>query len=97
MRAGDTAARKPGVNSGENFSGHRRLGKGEQYDLLTRARGALRGRIEAANGIDFIAKELHAHRPVALGRVNVENAAAQRVFTRHFDDVAAGVADNVQM
>ena len=57
----------------------------------------MRGGIEFANRIGFIAEELDTQRAVGLGRVNVEDAAAHRVLAGHFDHVGGSVADGVEM
>ena len=60
-------------------------------------RGPLRLRIEAPDRLDLIPEEVDTHRPFLLGRVDVEDSAAQRHLSRHLDDIDPGVADRQEM
>ncbi len=53
--------------------------------------------VELADGLDLIAEEVDADGPVGLGRVDVQDAAADGELAGHLDDVDAGVADREQM
>ncbi len=57
----------------------------------------MRCRIKLADGFDLVAKQLNPNWPVRLGRINVENAAAQSVFARHFNNVRGIVANRIEM
>jgi hypothetical protein len=46
---------------------YRRFRQGQQKRFIDRARGALRGRIEFANGLDLIAEKLDAQGTIGLG------------------------------
>ena len=70
---------------------------GKQQRFVDGIRGALRGGIEVADGLDFVAEELDAHRALGFGRIDIENAAAQGVLAGHFDDVGGRVADGVEV
>ena len=59
--------------------------------------GALRVRVEAADGFDLVAEEVDADGTLHLGRVDVEDAAAQGDLAGHFDHVDAGVADGEEV
>ena len=76
---------------------HRRLGQRQQLGLVQAGLRALRLRIEFADGLNLVAEELDAHRPVVLGRIDVENSAAPRELARHFDQVHLRVAHRGQV
>ena len=54
-------------------------------------------RIEAPDGFDLIAEELHAHGPVHLRAIHIDDAAAHRDLPGHLDDVHTRVPDRKQM
>ena len=54
-------------------------------------------RIELADGFDLVAEEVNADGALLLGRVDVEDASAQRGLAGHFNHVDAGVADGKEM
>ncbi len=70
---------------------------GKQQGFVDRGGGTLRGGIEFANGIGFVAEELDAQGAVGFGRVDVEDAAADGVLAGHLDYVGGGVADGVEV
>ena len=86
-----------GVNRAEQMFADRSFGERKQQGFVHRSGGALRGGIELADGVGFVAKELDAQRAVGLGRVHVEDAAAHGVLAGHFDHVGGGVADGVEV
>ena len=53
--------------------------------------------IKFANGLDLIAKELDAKRAISFRRVNIEDAAAQSVFSGHFHHIGRGVAHGIKV
>ena len=57
----------------------------------------MRGGIEFADGIGFVAEEFDAQRAIGFGGVDVENATAYGVLTGHFDYVGGGIADGVEV
>ena len=95
--AGDSLARKTGVDRAQQLLADRSLGKWKQQSFVNGRGRTLGGGIEFADGLDFIAKEFDAQRTVGLGRIHVENAAAQGVLARHFDHIGRCVADGVEM
>ncbi len=95
--ADDAFAGKPGVNCAQQLFVHGSFGERQEQDFVHRSGGALRSGIELADGIDFVAEELDAHRTVGFGRVDVEDAAAQRVLAGHFDHIGGFVADGVEV
>ena len=76
---------------------HRSLRQRQQQCFVDRVGRTLRSWIKSADGIDFIAKELDPNRPLGLGRVHVENAAAQGILAGHFDHIGGSVADRIQV
>ena len=70
-----------------------KLGERLQHALVQLMNGALRFRIESADGFDFVAEKLDAHGLGLFGREHIENAAADRVLAGHFHWIAALVAD----
>ena len=93
----DALAGKPGVNCAQQLIADRSFGERQQQRFVHGIRRTLRGGIEAADGFHFVAEEFDAHRALGFGRVDIEDAAAQRVLAGHFDDVGGGVADGVQV
>ena len=75
----------------------RSFGERKQQSFVHGSGGTLRGGIELANRVDFVAEELDAHRAVGFGGVDVEDAAAHGVLAGHLDDVGGGVADGVEV
>ena len=75
----------------------RSFGERKKQSFVHRSGGALRGGIEFADGIGFVAEELDAKGAVGFGRVDVEDAAADGVLAGHFDYIGGGVADGVEM
>src|ERR1700728_82435 len=73
------------------------FGEREEQSFVYWRGGALRGGIEFANGVGFVAEELDAEGTVGLGGVDIEDAAAGGVLAGHFDHVGGGVADGVEM
>src|SRR3954468_9960883 len=53
-----------------------------QHEAVERARGALAQRIEAAQAFQRIPEEIETDRLVGAGRVEIDDAAAHRVFAR---------------
>ena len=85
------------MNCAQKLIADRSLGERQQQRLVHGIGRTLGGGIEAADGFHFVAKELDAHGSLGLGRIDIEDAAAQGVFAGHFDDVGGGVADGVQV
>ena len=67
---------QPGSFTGQHFTR-----RGNQQ-LVQVARGALRGRVESADGVDLIPKELQARRFGLRWRPHIQNAAAVRELPR---------------
>ena len=97
LAAGEALGRQAGVDRGQGFLFHRRLGQGKQNHFLADGGGALRGRIELANRFDLVAKELDAHRTIGFRRINIEQAAAMRELSRHLDDIHLAVSHDAQV
>ena len=97
FRAGDAFAREPRVNRAEQLIADRRFGERQQQRFVDGIRGTLRSGIEAADRIDFVAEEFDADGALGFGRIDIEDAAAERVLAGHFDDVGGLVADGVQV
>ena len=70
---------------------------GSSSASFERRRGALRLRLEFADGFDFVAEEIDTHGAVHLRRVDVEDAAAAGELAGHLDDVHLGVADGAKV
>src|SRR5207253_169535 len=97
LRSGDAFSRETGVNSTQQLLAHRRFGQRQQQRLVHRSGRALAGRVELANGLYFVTKELNAHGAVRFRGIDIENAAAQRILSRHLDQVGSGVANLMQL
>src|SRR5512146_3031243 len=85
------------VNGAQQLLGGGRFGQRQQYHFVQRRGGALGGRVEFANGLDFVAEQLKAGGAVGLGRINVENAAAHGVLAGHLHHISGGIAHRVQV
>ena len=96
-RADDALAREPRMNRAQQLFADRSFGERQKKCLVHRAGRALRGRIEAADRVDLVAEKLDAYWPLGLRRVDVQNAAAQRILAGHFHDIRRAVANRVQM
>ena len=68
------------------------LGKRKQHGLVHVGRRALGCGIEVAHRLNLVAEELDAHRTLHLRRIDIEDAAAMRELSRHFDYVHLVVA-----
>ena len=75
------------MDCAEKILADRSFGEREKKSFVYGIRRALRGGIELADGFGFVAEELDAKRAVGLGRVDVEDAAANGILAGHFDDV----------
>ncbi len=95
--ARDALAGQAGMNRAQQFLADRSLGQGKQQGFVRGIRRALGGGIELADGLDLVAEKLDAHRAFGFRRVDIENAAAQGVFSGHFDHVGRVVADGVEV
>src|SRR5580658_678874 len=73
------------------------FGQRQQERLIERIGGALRGGIEAADGINFVTEKFDADWTLGFGRIDIKDAAAESVFAGHFNDVGSGVADGVEV
>ena len=73
------------------------FGEREEQGFVDGIGRALRGGIEFADGIGFVAEEFDAQRTVGFRGVDIEDAAAYGVLAGHFDDVGGVVADGVEM
>ena len=62
----------------------------DQFALFTACQ--LGQGIEGANGVQLVAEEIQPQRLLLAGRIEIQNAAAQRVFARFLDCVDALVA-----
>ena len=89
--------REPGMNCAEKMIADWRFGERQKQGFVHRIRRALRGGIEVADGIDFVAEEFDAHRAIGFRGVDVEDAAAYGVLAGHFDYVGGGIADGVEV
>ncbi len=69
----------------------------QQLRFVQAALRALRFRIEFADGFNFVAKELDAHRAVGFGRVDVENSATPGELAGHLDQIHLRIADAGQV
>ena len=58
---------------------------------------ALRLGIEAANRVDLVTEEFHAHRAIRFGGKHIQNAAAYGVLAHHLDGFAAFITDAFQV
>jgi hypothetical protein len=88
---------QPPMHRGQQALGHRRLGQRQQLRLVQAGLRALRLRIEFADGLNLVAEELDAHRPVRLRRIDVENSAAPRELPRHLHQIHLRVAHRGQV
>ena len=95
--AGNALAAEARMNCAEKMFADWSFGERKQQGFVDGIRRTLRGGIELANGVGFIAEELDAQGAVGLGRVNVENAAADSILAGHFDHVGGGIADGVEV
>ena len=62
------------------FGGDRRLVHGHEIERAQLRGGALRFGIEGADGFEHVAEKIEPHRAGQAGRIEIDNAAAQRVF-----------------
>ena len=69
----------------------------KQQGFIDGIRRALGSRIKLPYGLDFVPKKFNAHRTFGFWRVHIENAAAQGVFSGHFDDVGGVIANRVEV
>ncbi len=83
---------EPPVNRGQQPLCHRGLGERQKLRLVQPALRALRLRIELADGLDLVAEEFDAHRPVGLRRIHVQNPAPPRKLPRHLHQIHLRVA-----
>ncbi len=90
-------AAEAGVNCAEEMFADGGFGERKQQSLVYRRGRALGGGIELTNGVGFVTEELDAQGTVGFGRVDIEDAAAHRVFAGHFDDIGGCVSDRVEM
>ena len=90
-------ADQPRVDGRQRLFFHRSFGQRKQHDLFCSRRRALRAGIELADGLDLVAEQLDAHRPVEFRRIDIEQAAAMRELARHLDHVHLVVADDAQV
>ena len=95
--AGEAPAGKPRVNRRKHLGRDRGFSQWQQQGLFALLMRALRMRIEAADGLHFIAEELNAHRPLRFRREHVEDAAAQGIFSRHLHHISGRVADSSEV
>ncbi len=85
------------MDRGQQVIADRSFGERQKERFVHRSGRTLRGWVEPANRVDFVAEEFDAHRALGLGRVDVEDAATQGVLAGHLDDVGGAVADGVQV
>ena len=85
------------MNCAEKMLADGRFGEREKQGLVDRIRRALRGGIEFADGIGFVAEEFDAQGAIGFRGVDVEDSAANGVLAGHFDDVRGGVTDGVEV
>src|SRR5580700_11599202 len=88
-----TAAREARIDGLKQSFGRRCLSERKQQHLINRCRRALRLWIESADGLNLVAEEVDAHRPLHLRSVDVEDPAADRDLAGHLYNVDAGVTD----
>src|SRR3954447_9369437 len=60
-------------------------------ELLGRAGGALRQRVEEAHVLDLVAEEIETQRRPRAGRIKVDDPAAHRIFARLADRIGAAI------
>ena len=96
-RSCDARAGEAGVDGGEDLFGDGRFGEREQEGVVEREAAALGFGVELADGFDLVAEEVDADGAVHLGRVDVEDAAAEGDLAGHLDHVDPGVADGEEM
>ena len=53
--------------------------------------------MKLAEGVDFIPPQIHAHGALLLGRVEIDNSAADGVFARGFDNRSAHVHQRLKL
>ena len=85
--------RQPGQHRSRPLELRQRL----QHNFRQLMNRPLRFRVKAANLFNLIAKKLHANRLRLIGREHIQNAAANRVFARHFHRIALLVASAFQV
>ncbi len=90
---GDALPAEAGMDGGQQVFGNRGLGQGQQPGFVEAGLRALGLGVEAADGLDLVAKELDAQGAVGFGRVDVEDAAATGELAGHFHQVHLRVAD----
>ncbi len=97
LRSGNAFPGKPGMNRAQNIFAHRRVGQRQQHSFIHRIGRSLRAGIELADRLHFVAEQLDAHRAVGLGRINIQNAAAQRIFAGHLDHIHGDITHRVEV
>ncbi len=85
------------IHRGQQLLGRRRFRQRQQFCLIQPALRALCFRIEFANRFNFVTEELNAHGAIEFRRIDVEDSAAARELTRHFDEIDLGVTYAGQM
>ncbi len=85
------------MHRAQKFFADRSLGERKQQRFIHGIRRALGGGIKLPDGLDLVPEELDAHRALIFRRIHIENAAAQGIFSGHFDDVGGVVADRVEV
>ena len=96
-RTNDALAGEARVDRGQQVIADRSFGERQKQRFVHGSGRALRGGIEPANRVDFVAEEFDAHRALGFGGVDVEDAAAQGILARHLDDVGGTVSNCVQV
>ena len=95
--AGDALPGKTGMHRPQQFFADRSLGERKQQSFIRGIRRALGCRIKLSYGLDLVPEKLDAHRTLVFRRVHIENAAAQGVFSGHFDYIGGVVANRVEV
>ena len=95
--AGNSFSGKSGMNCAEKVVANGSFGQRQEDRFIHGIRGPLGCRFELADGLNLVAEKLNAHRTVRFGRVDIENAAAQRVFAGHFDHIGGCISDGIEV
>ena len=85
------------MHCGQQMLSHWRFSQRQKLRLIEKRLRALRLWVKLADGLDLVAKELDAHRPVRFRRVDIEDAAATREMAGHLHQVHARVTNAGQV
>ena len=85
------------MNCAEKVVANGSFGQRQEDRFIHGIRGPLGCWVKLADGLNFVAEKLNPHRPVRFGRVDVEDAAPQRVFAGHFDHIGRRISDGIEV